>query len=102
MTPYACCRVVLMMTEQFGMFKRGGVREMMTFTSRLLVQRVEPGVRIVDHEGYQCFVVKQADGLAAVAICDNEYHSRVAFTMLREQLEAFTKMHGCARVRAFV
>eukprot|EP00929_Paragymnodinium_shiwhaense_P036456 TRINITY_DN19536_c1_g1_i1.p1 TRINITY_DN19536_c1_g1~~TRINITY_DN19536_c1_g1_i1.p1 ORF type:complete len:200 (+),score=33.30 TRINITY_DN19536_c1_g1_i1:108-707(+) len=86
--------------SEFGFFQRGGVKEMLVFVSRTLAERVEPGLRIVDHEGHHCFCVKQADGLTAIAVCDTEYPSRVAFTMLRETLEGFVKEKGDTWKRA--
>jgi synaptobrevin family protein YKT6 len=62
---------------------------MLVFISRTLLARVDLGVRVIDHEGYQCFCMRQADGLCAIAVCDKEYPARVAFAMLRTLTEHF-------------
>lgn len=79
---------------QYGYFQRSGVREMLVFFSRTIVEGVDVGLRVVDYEGYQCFCVRQADGLCAIAFGDKEYPQRVAFTMLRGLLENFLRAHA--------
>lgn len=66
---------------------------MLVFFSRTIAEGIPVGLRIVDHEGYQCFCVRQADGLCGIAFGDKEYPGRVAFTMLRQLLEGFAKEH---------
>ena len=79
---------------QFGYWTRDSVREMMVFFSRAVVEMVDVGLRVVDHSGYHCFSVRQADGLCAIALADAEYPQRVAFTMLRGLLESFVRAHA--------
>jgi synaptobrevin family protein YKT6 len=79
---------------QFGFFQRSSVREMLVFISRTLIARIDVGIRVVDHEGYQCFCYRQEDGLCAIAVCDRDYPSRVAFTMLRSLVERFAREHA--------
>jgi synaptobrevin family protein YKT6 len=40
----------------------------------------------------KCHVFADNGGLAAVAICDDEYPDRVAFTLLAKLLDEFTGM----------
>lgn len=56
---------------------------MLTFVARTLSARVK-GMQVVEHEGYHCHVIMQTDGIGGIAVCDSEYPSRVAFTMLKE------------------
>ncbi|KAB0406766.1 hypothetical protein E2I00_017006 [Balaenoptera physalus] len=57
----------------------------MTFTSQLIVERSSKGSRAsVKEQEYLCHVYVRNDSLAGVVIADNEYPSRVAFTLLEK------------------
>eukprot|EP00736_Rhodelphis_marinus_P006683 Rmarinus@m.27264 len=76
--------------SSFGFFQRGSVQQMCTFFCRTFVKQTQPGQRqSVKHEEYMCHIHVRANGLGAVAICDQEYPSRVAFTLLSKILEEF-------------
>lgn len=47
----------------------------------------------IEHEGHLVHVQVRSSGLAAVAVCDEEYPSRVAFTLLMKVLEDFVTLH---------
>uniref|UniRef100_A0A4X2JZG2 Synaptobrevin homolog YKT6 n=1 Tax=Vombatus ursinus TaxID=29139 RepID=A0A4X2JZG2_VOMUR len=78
--------------SSFSFFQRSSVQEFMTFTSQLIVERSEKGSRAsVKEQEYLCHVYVRNDGLAGVVIADNEYPSRVAFTLLEKVLDEFSK-----------
>ena len=67
----------------------------MTFTSRLLIKRTQPGQRqTVEHEGHLCFVNLRKNGLGGVIVGDHEYPERVAYTVLNQLLTEFESVHG--------
>lgn len=58
--------------------------------SKTVAKRVELGQRSsIEHESYLVHVHVRSNGLAAVAVCDGEYPSRVAFTLLMKVQEDF-------------
>ncbi|MGH0156214.1 UNVERIFIED_CONTAM: hypothetical protein FKN15_049260 [Acipenser sinensis] len=64
----------------------------MTFTSALIVERSSHGSRAsVKEQEYLCHVYVRNDSLSAVVIADNEYPSRVCFTLLDKVLDEFSK-----------
>jgi synaptobrevin family protein YKT6 len=76
--------------SSFGFFQRSGVREFMTFTSDLLVERTNIGERqSVKEQEYICHVYANSDCLAAVVVTDMEYPSRVVFTLINKILDQF-------------
>ena len=76
--------------SDFGFFKRGGIQEFLVFTSRLLVKRAQSGVRETTlHEDYLCHYYRQNNGIASIAICDQEYPKRVAFAIQKELMDQF-------------
>lgn len=50
----------------------------------------------VEHEGHLVHVHVRSSGLAAVAVCDEEYPPRVAFTLLMKVQEDFVSAHNDA------
>ena len=74
---------------------------MLTFISRTLLQRTNPGERqSVSHEGrifricllfldYMCHCYLRVDGLGAVIATNKEYPSRVAFNLANKVLDEF-------------
>ncbi|XP_038610567.1 synaptobrevin homolog YKT6 [Tachyglossus aculeatus] len=76
----------------FSFFQRASVQEFMTFTSQLIVERTGKGNKAsVKEQEYFCHGYVRHDGLAGVAIADNEYPPRVAFTLLEKVLDEFSK-----------
>ncbi|XP_069318861.1 synaptobrevin homolog YKT6 isoform X2 [Eulemur rufifrons] len=77
--------------SSFSFFQRSSVQEFMNFTSQLIVERSAKGTRSsVKEQEYLCHVYVRNDSLAGVAIADNEYPSRVAFTLLEKVLDEFS------------
>ncbi|KAG7476866.1 hypothetical protein MATL_G00087330 [Megalops atlanticus] len=78
--------------SSFSFFQRSSVQEFMTFTSALIVERSSHGSRAsVKEQEYLCHVYVRNDSLGAVVIADNEYPSRVCFTLLDKVLEEFSR-----------
>lgn len=66
------------------------LKEFASFFSKTLAKRVPAGGRsTVEHEEYLCHVHSRSNGLVAVALCDREYPSRVAFTLLSKVTDDF-------------
>uniref|UniRef100_A0A8C9RUU3 YKT6 v-SNARE homolog (S. cerevisiae) n=1 Tax=Scleropages formosus TaxID=113540 RepID=A0A8C9RUU3_SCLFO len=77
--------------SSFSFFQRSSVQEFMTFTSSLIVERSSQGTRAsVKEQEYLCHVYVRNDSLSAVVIADNEYPSRVCFTLLDKVLDDFS------------
>lgn len=76
--------------SSFSYFTRGSVQEMCNFCTRTFVSRVAKGTRqAINYEGHACHVYVRHDGLAAMAIADQEYPERVAYTLLSKVLGEF-------------
>lgn len=70
-------------------------KQFASFISKTVAKRVELGQRsTIEHEGHLVHVHVRTNGVAAVAVCDEEYPSRVAFTLLMKVLEDFLNCHG--------
>lgn len=70
------------------------VKQFATFISKTVAKRVDLGQRsTVEHEGHLVHVHVRTSGLATVAVCDQEYPSRVAFTLLMKVAEDFMRVH---------
>ncbi|CAD7699445.1 unnamed protein product [Ostreobium quekettii] len=83
--------------SNFGYFQRGSVRDFITFTSRTIVQRTQRGQRqTVQHEDYFIHVHVKESGLAGVAVCDQEYPQRAAFSVVTRALEDYGAKFGDA------
>ncbi|XP_063067714.1 synaptobrevin homolog YKT6 [Engraulis encrasicolus] len=78
--------------SSFSFFQRSSVQEFMTFTSALIVDRSSLGSRAsVKEQDYLCHVYVRNDSLGAVVIADNEYPSRVCFSLLDKVLDEFSR-----------
>jgi synaptobrevin family protein YKT6 len=68
------------------------IGEFITFISRLLAKRTEPGTRQqVEKDEYICYVHSRSNGLFGVLIADQEYDARVAFTVLYQGILDYEK-----------
>lgn len=77
---------------EFGFFKKGSVKEILTFVSRKVVNRSSASEHSsVTHEDYVAHVHVQSNKLACVILTDKDYPARVAFDIIRRALEAFEK-----------
>jgi len=81
--------------SSFGYFQRSSVREFIIFFSRTLMQKTARGQRqSVDYEDYVCHIHLRSEGLGAIAVCDQEYPQRVAYTALSNLMGEFHAVHG--------
>ena len=80
--------------EEFGYFQRASVREMLTFISKTIVARTQPGQRqSVEQDQYLVHVINR-NGLAAIAVMDKEYPSRSAFCVLQKICDDYCDTFG--------
>ena len=78
--------------SNFGFFQRASVREMIVFVCRTIVRRTHPGQRqTVQNEDYFCHVHVKDNQIAAIAVADEEYPSRAAFSVLSQILDDYEK-----------
>ncbi|XP_022901820.2 synaptobrevin homolog YKT6 [Onthophagus taurus] len=78
----------------FGYFQRGSIQEFMAFFSKTIVERTQIASRqSVKESEYMCHVYVRGDNLAGVVICDQEYNSRVAHTLITKVLDEFTQKY---------
>mmetsp|Transcript_13020 Transcript_13020/g.41130 ORF Transcript_13020/g.41130 Transcript_13020/m.41130 type:complete len:201 (+) Transcript_13020:19-621(+) len=83
--------------QNFGFFQRPAVREMLTFVSRTIVTRTEPGQRqSVEHEEFVGHVCCNRESLAAIVFVDKEYPARSAFCVVNKVLDDFVEKHGAS------
>mmetsp|Transcript_30959 Transcript_30959/g.75728 ORF Transcript_30959/g.75728 Transcript_30959/m.75728 type:complete len:202 (-) Transcript_30959:320-925(-) len=76
--------------SDFSYFQRGSIKEFAGFFAKTLAKRVPLGQRSsVEHEAYLCHVHVRSNGLSTIALCDKEYPSRVAFTLLAKLQDDF-------------
>jgi len=82
--------------SEFGIFKRNSAREFLTFLARTVAKRIPYNSRNqINQDAHVVFAHSRGDGLCGVAVCDNEYNSRVAFTLVSQFLQDFTdQFHG--------
>lgn len=81
--------------DSFGYFERGAVKQFCTFFSKTVAARVPLGQRSsVEQDQYIVHAHVRSNALAAIAVCDKEYPSRVAFTLLMKMQEDFMAAHG--------
>ncbi|WIA12871.1 hypothetical protein OEZ85_006494 [Tetradesmus obliquus] len=81
--------------SSFGYFQRGSVKELLSFTSKTIVQRTQPGQRqTVKQEDYFCHVHVKDSGIAGVAVCDRDYPTIAAFSVVNKAIEEFLQAAG--------
>ncbi|KAI8867638.1 hypothetical protein GQ42DRAFT_164661 [Ramicandelaber brevisporus] len=81
--------------SEFSFFQRPSVREFMTFFASTIAERTRPGMRQgVEQDSYMAYAYCRPDKLAAVAIVDKEYPSRVVFSLLNKILDEFSAKVG--------
>ncbi|KAJ1906430.1 palmitoyltransferase [Tieghemiomyces parasiticus] len=85
----------------YGFFQRGSIQEFLTFFSQTVAERTSPGQRqAVDEDKYVAYAYSTPNGLAGILVADQEYPSRVAFSLLGRLLDDFVAKypHENARV----
>lgn len=74
----------------YNFFQKDGVREFASFVAKTVAGRVELGQRAsVEHANHLVHVHARPSGLVATAVCDAEYPSRVAYTLLMKAHDDF-------------
>ena len=69
-----------------------GAREVFLFVSREVTTRSRPGQRqYMLHQGHVCCVQTRPDGLACAVVTDQEYPTRVAFTLVAQAMDEFVR-----------
>ncbi|GAB5371201.1 hypothetical protein AAMO2058_001559000 [Amorphochlora amoebiformis] len=71
--------------SSFSYFSRGKAREFLMFGCRTTCERTPVGQRVTVNSGYKDFVAHslvRPDGLAAVAVTDEEYPKKIAYQLL--------------------
>lgn len=77
--------------SSFGFFQRSTVKEMLTFLSRTVAKRTQPGQRqSVQQEEYYAHIYNR-DGLVGIAIVDKDYPARAAFGVVNKVLDDFSE-----------
>ena len=77
--------------SSFGYFQRSTVKEMLTFLSRTVAKRTQPGQRqSVQQEEYYAHIYNR-DGLVGIAIVDKDYPARAAFGVVNKVLDDFSE-----------
>lgn len=81
--------------ESFGYFQRSSVAQFTVFFSKTVAKRIARGQRsTVEQQEYMLHAHVRSNGLAAVAVCDKEYPSRVAYTLLMKVQEDFMSLYS--------
>lgn len=76
--------------SSFGYFQRSSAQEFIIFLARTIAKRVTPGSKMqINQDAHVAFSHAALDGVVAIAVCDNEYNPRVAFTMLAQVMGDF-------------
>lgn len=87
--------------SMYGYFQRQGIKEMITFFTKTVTERTEPGQRqSITHESYVVHCYVRSDGLAGTVTTDLEYPPRVAFVLLTQLLDEFTSAMGSSWMSA--
>ena len=77
--------------SSFGYFQRSTVKEMLTFLSRTVAKRTQPGQRqSVQQEEYYAHIYNR-DGLVGISIVDKDYPARAAFGVVNKVLDDFSE-----------
>ena len=78
--------------KSFNFFQRSSASEFMSFTSKIVAGKTQPGQRqSVQQQDYMCHCYTRQDNLSGVILTDKEYPSRVAFTLISKLVEEFSK-----------
>lgn len=80
--------------DDFNFFQKEGAKQFATFVAKTVAGRVSAGSRAsVEHANHLVHVHARSTGLILTAVCDAEYPSRVAYTLLMKVHDDFVKLH---------
>ena len=78
----------------FNFFQRGSVKQFLTAFTRIFVKRTATGKRLAcEHEGHVVHTWTFSSGVSGCAVCDQEYPSRVAFTLIKRLVDEFLRVY---------
>jgi len=76
--------------SSFSYFQRSGIKEFLNFTTKIIIERTQFGQRqSVKEREYMCHSYVRNDGLSALLVSDDDYPTRVAFTVLSKVCDEF-------------
>jgi synaptobrevin family protein YKT6 len=81
--------------DDISFWYRSSVKEVAMFVSREVVSRSEPGAMLsVEHKEYMCHVRVCTNKLSVAVLADQEYPTRVAFSLIQEVIDLFNKAYN--------
>lgn len=75
--------------SSFGYFQRSSADEFMVFLARTIAKRVPAGRSMVKQDQNIAYAHCHPDGFCVIAVCDDKYNDRVAFSMLNQVANDF-------------
>eukprot|EP01097_Dermamoeba_algensis_P001329 TRINITY_DN1505_c0_g1_i2.p1 TRINITY_DN1505_c0_g1~~TRINITY_DN1505_c0_g1_i2.p1 ORF type:complete len:193 (+),score=25.85 TRINITY_DN1505_c0_g1_i2:161-739(+) len=80
--------------SSFGWLQKGSVQEVLTFVSKEVAKRSNPGERqTVANQEHYAHIIVRPDQLACVVVSDQEYPARVAFSLILSAFDEFLKVN---------
>lgn len=77
--------------ETFGYFQRSAMQEFFNFTASTIGERTEKGLRqSVEHNQYIAHAYRLSTGICGIVICEKNYPTRVAFSLVSRALDVFS------------
>ncbi|KAG4303412.1 hypothetical protein PCK1_000376 [Pneumocystis canis] len=74
----------------FGFFVRSSIQEFMALFSRMVAEEIQAEQRkTFNHDNYALHTYSRPEGVAGVIVCDSEYPTRVAYSLLSIILDEF-------------
>eukprot|EP01102_Stenamoeba_stenopodia_P015078 TRINITY_DN509_c0_g1_i2.p1 TRINITY_DN509_c0_g1~~TRINITY_DN509_c0_g1_i2.p1 ORF type:complete len:204 (-),score=45.15 TRINITY_DN509_c0_g1_i2:208-819(-) len=79
----------------FGFFQKSSVKEITTFASASVVEKLMPGERCsVSSHGYKLHAYVRPDRLSCAITSDEGYQARIAFDFMHRAYDEFLKQHS--------
>eukprot|EP00758_Cryptobia_borreli_P009512 Tbor_TRINITY_DN5487_c8_g11::TRINITY_DN5487_c8_g11_i1::g.24192::m.24192/K08516/YKT6; synaptobrevin homolog YKT6 len=67
----------------FSYFQRHSANELLVFLARTVAKRVGPGRSQIKQDAHVVYSYTSSEGYSVIAVCDEHYNSRVAFSMIQ-------------------
>jgi synaptobrevin family protein YKT6 len=84
--------------SSFSLFNRGSADEIMNFVARSVAKKTAPTAQqSVEHLTYVAYAHTAPSGLCAAVLADQDYPSRVAFTVAHTALQQFADLWASTR-----
>lgn len=88
--------------SSFGFFQRNSADDFLKFTSKMVVSRLDVGLRTsIKEKNYFCHAFVRSDNTAVVVVSDEEYPPKVAHTITLKILEEFPQCNLEAYLKKF-